>query len=244
MSPASPSRALGPALWPYTGAPHPGKAPAVRRFPLLLCTCLPVLLGTACFKRDFRTVQLRHEPAAGAGRIKEAEGLNVVLQVNDLRPPYEAVNGPLRDRVGNSETMLGKTIDPTFLLTRPLEDLVKDALRGELEARGFSVRGGPGRELVVNVQRLFTTSSFSFLVESQLAHVDLEVLVRREGREVFRQTLHAQGEAKLSLLPKHEVSAEKALNLAYNQAFAALFGNPEFLQGLLDRQAKPLRTEY
>ncbi|MDG3440964.1 YajG family lipoprotein [Nitrospirillum amazonense] len=113
--------------------------------------------------------------------------------------------------------------------------IVTDALKVELEARGFHVQAG-GRPLTVSINQFYNQYGAGVFSGTANGDVNLTVSVGTgAGAPVFTQTY--AGTAKKTILMANGSNAAETVASALNDALAKMFADPAFVATLTGKQS-------
>ncbi len=130
-------------------------------------------------------IEVRHQPVPGVEAIRGAERVGVSVEARDARPNN-------RDRVSVKKNGYGMEMAPIVALNDVIVE-TRQAVIGELQARGFQV-GGQDARLEIEVLRFFSEFRTGFWAGSAAAELSVNVRVLdSSGRITFARTFTAEG---------------------------------------------------
>ena len=193
---------------------------------MLVLALLP--LAGCALETDY--IQVRHTPVAGVQPIPGAERVGLQVETRDARTAN-------RERVSVKKNGYGMEMAP-IVATNDVIAEVRQAVTGELEARGFRI-GGPDGRVEVEVLRFFSEFRAGFW--SGVAAADLQANVRvldPAGRIAFTRTYNAEG-----LNPSIQIAsgenARVALEAGLQRLVRAIGDDPDLTRALLALQPAP-----
>lgn len=149
----------------------------------LLPVLAALLLSACALETDH--IEVRHRSVPGVEAISGAERVGITVETRDARPAN-------RERVSVKKNGYGMEMAP-IIATNDVIAETRDAIIGELRARGFQIGGTDGR-VEVEVLRFFSEFRAGFW--SGVAAADMQANVRvldPSGRITFTRTYMADG---------------------------------------------------
>lgn len=195
-----------------------------------LLTLLALLPLAAC-ALDPDYINVRHTPVPGVQAIPGAERIGLQVDARDGRTAN-------RERVSVKKNGYGMEMAPIIALNDVIAE-TRQAVTGELEARGFRIGGPDGR---VEVEVLRFHSEFRTGVWSGVAAADLQVNVKvtdAAGRIVFARTFTAEGLNPGIQLASGE-NARVALEAGLQRLIRQIGDDTELLRALLTLAPAPV----
>ena len=189
--------------------------------------CIMVLLFTIAWGSgcglSTEWIQITYLPQEAPARIKRAEGIRVRVKVSDLRSNKVEVS-----KKGDQYEFLAP-----ILAENDVAEILKQAIEGELERRGF---GGEGPEVIVKAE----LSKFynRFLGSKSVAELSMHVQVLKQGNVlIFSSIVRGEGvESGVNLCSG--ANAKKALEAALRDGVQKLMADVRFTDALLTAAAR------
>lgn len=169
------------------------------------------------------SVPITYTPASSATPVPGASSVHVHIVGEDQR--------------ANKNTV-GQYGQQTISTTTNVGDTARDAVRSELQARGFLIDNGPSStEVRVQVQRMNGHFFSTLIYSSYTADMTMHVEVERPGKGiVYSQSFDVTNTFHPSVFGSVSGDFGNALSGALQQGVAKLFDDPAFITALL---AKP-----
>jgi uncharacterized lipoprotein YajG len=188
---------------------------------LLALSVLLIACVSGCLLAPLST-PITYTPASNVSPIAGAPSVNVYVVGQDQRA---------------DKTSVGQYNQQPISTTTDVGDTARDAVRTELQARGFAISNASGPGTVeVRVQVLkFTGHFFSTLIfATYTGEMTMHVEVERQGKgTVYSQTFEATDTYRPSDFGSVSDHFGTALNGALQQGIAKLFDDPAFIAALL-----------
>ncbi len=217
----------------------PWRDPECVRFaiPIIMMTCVLALTslvaGCATWIIREERITLYHTQLK-VNTIPEAANIVVAVQVNDKRdylaPGISRKWG--KAVVGYGRNGLGEETYPDIIVTRPVEQTIRQAVESELKARGFRVADDANLQIVIDINTFFNDYKVGFLRSDAVADLDMHVKMLSNGENRFSRQIAAQGRTAWAATMGSR-DAEAALNMALDNGIDALFDDDAFIAALL-----------
>lgn len=185
---------------------------------------LACLMSIGCALTTDR-VALEYRPMAGVQTLKEAEGITVLVSVNDLRTD--------KTKVSSKKNGFGMEMAPIIAEEDPALT-IKRAFETEFKARGFKI----GSEALVlihsDVTRFWNDHKTGFFAGDSVADLNMTVLVKNKTGDkiLYTKQVSAQG-----LEPNIQIQGGNNAKLALDKALAnglrQLFEDTMFLDSIV-----------
>lgn len=170
-------------------------------------------------------IALEYQPMAGVQSLKEAEGITVLVSVNDLRSD--------KTRVSCKKNGFGMEMAPIIAEEDPAIT-IKRALETEFKARGFKI----GSEALVlinsDITRFWNDHKTGFFAGDSIADLNMTVLVKSKsgGKTLFTKQINVQGvESNIQIQGGN--NAKIALDKALMNGIRQLFEDGGFLDSII-----------
>jgi uncharacterized lipoprotein len=196
----------------------------------VLLAAPPSLAGCA-FTVD--TIPLSYGRQPPVARVRDAERVNVVVNVNDAR----------RDQTRVSCKKNGYGMEMAAIVTSTaVGPFVKTNVEWELKRRGFVV-GADGLAITIDLHRFYNDFKMGFMSGDAVAEVTMDVTAHRtsggvEGAPVFVGHFEGEGKNPNIQLCSGE-NAKVALDAAFDDAMKRMFADRRFLTALVGAAAPP-----
>lgn len=170
-------------------------------------------------------VALEYRPMPGVQSLKEAEGITVLVSVNDLRTD--------KTKVSSKKNGFGMEMAPII----PEEDpaiTIKRALEAEFKARGFNIGSDALVLIHSDVTRFWNDHKTGFFAGDSVADLNMTVLVKNKAGDkiLFTKQVSAQG-----LEPNIQIQGGNNAKLALDKALAnglrQLFEDTMFIDSII-----------
>lgn len=170
-------------------------------------------------------IALEYQPMAGVQSLKEAEGITVLVSVNDLRSD--------KTRVSCKKNGFGMEMAPIIAEEDPAIT-IKRALETEFKARGFKI----GSEALVlinsDITRFWNDHKTGFFAGDSIADLNMTVLVKSKSgdKTLFTKQINVQGvESNIQIQGGN--NAKIALDKALMNGIRQLFEDGGFLDSII-----------
>ena len=166
---------------------------------------------------------ITYTPASNVAPVSGASSVHVHVVGEDQRADKNTV---------------GEYLQQTISTTTNVGDTARDAVRSELQARGFVIDNRPGSiEVRVQVQRMNGHFFSTLIYSSYTADMTMHVEVERPGKGVvYSQSFDVTDTFRPSVFGSVSDDFGNALSGALQQGVTKLFEDPAFIAALL---AKP-----
>jgi uncharacterized lipoprotein len=185
---------------------------------------LACLISFGCALTTDR-VALEYRPMAGVQTLKEAEGITVLVSVNDLRTD--------KTKVSSKKNGFGMEMAPILAEEDPALT-IKRAFETEFKARGFKIGSDALVLIHSDVTRFWNDHKTGFFAGDSVADLNMTVLVKNKAGDkiLFTKQVSAQG-----LEPNIQIQGGNNAKLALDKALAnglrQLFEDPMFLDSII-----------
>ena len=190
----------------------------------ITATLLACFLSVGCALTTDRII-LEYHPMEGVRTIQGAEGVTVLVSVNDLRAD--------KSRVSCKKNGLGMEMAPIITEEDPAIT-IKRAFETELKARGFKI----GSEAIVSIHsdvtRFWNDHKTGFFAADSVADLNMTVIVKSKSgdKPLFTKQISAQGlEANNQIQGGN--NAKLALDRALSNGIKQLFEDPGFVDSII-----------
>lgn len=174
-------------------------------------------------------ISLEYQPMSGIQALPSAEGITVLVHVNDLRTDKTRVSCK-KNGFGMEMAPIVAEEDPALTIRRALET--------ELKARGFRV--GPDALVLIHsdVTRFWNDHKTGFFAGDSVADLNMTVVVKDKSGEkvLFTKQINAQGQES-NIQIQGGNNAKLALDKALVAGIRQLFEDPHFLEAILKAKA-------
>lgn len=186
-----------------------------------LCACL---LAVGCALTTDR-ISLEYHPMTGVQALPSAEGVTVLVSVNDLRTD--------KTRVSCKKNGFGMEMAPIVAEEDPALT-IKRALESELKARGFRIDTQALVLIHSDLTRFWNDHKTGFFAGDSVADLNMTVVVKNKAgdRILFTKQINAQGlESNIQIQGGN--NAKLALDKALSNGMRQLFEDPGFMEAIL-----------
>lgn len=189
------------------------------KYHLLLAPALLLGLAGCAFTEDVADVAYTPTPAgalAGAGPI----GTDVA-------------DGRTSNRLRISMKINGYGMDAASIRSsKPVPDIVREALQTEFTERGFSL-SGKSPMVTVTIQKFYNSFSAGVFAGNATGDVELGVSVAGAGTAAFQQTY--TGSSNATIMLANGSNAAKSVSAALQDAIRRMFADPAFVAAVTAR---------
>jgi uncharacterized lipoprotein YajG len=185
---------------------------------------MALLFNGCALNKDY--IAASYVPQVGITKLPEAEKIFVNVQVTDERT--------IRDRVSVKKNGYGMEMAP-IIATNDVAALLKTAIETELTDRGFHL-GDSNLTIVAHLSKFYSDFKTGFWSGSAVAEATLEIQLKTaDGQTRFSKLVTGEG-TNPNLQLASGSNAKIALDAAFKDAMAKLFGDPQFMDALLKPQ--------
>lgn len=189
-----------------------------------------VPLGGCTLTKDFLVVD--YTPQSSPRSLPGADQTRIQVEVKDYRS--------IKDRVSAKKNGFGAETAP-IIATNSIADVFADAIRTELQNRGFQIGDG-SVAVAVELSRFYNDFKPGMMSGNAVAEAALNVTVRvANGRPIFSKALAAEG-SHSGFTTLNGANAKIALDNSLQNVVAKLVDDPEFLNSLTHASAAPSTT--
>ena len=191
---------------------------------VLLGALLLLPLAGCAFTTD--TVDIRYQSTAAAAPIPGAAQIAVTVVVNDARSGRP-------DQVSVKKNGYGMEMAP-ILASRPVADIIRDAVTDELRRDGFGIGPG-GKAVVVDIAKFNNDFKTGFFSGDAASEVFLSVQVRTASGQIAYSRPITGENATSGVVMMGGDNAKQSLERSLSNAVAKLMADPSFTQALQAR---------
>jgi len=199
-------------------------------FRILACLLSAIALSGCALISD--TVDIQYHSTTATAPLLGAGQVRVEVAVNDGRTGRP-------DQIGVKKNGYGMEMAP-ILASRPVPDLVRDALVLELRKEGFDIGPG-GMIVVVDVTKFSNDFKMGFFSGDAASEAILGVQVRNPaGRIVYSRTIAGDNSTGGVFIAGGD-NAKASLERSLSNAIAKLMADPAFSRAILDTARGPIK---
>ncbi len=179
-------------------------------------------LATGCaLTKDY--VVLSYDPQTNVEKIKGADAVQVRVEFSDVRM--------VKDRVSCKKNGYGMEMAPIIAQNNAAQT-VKNAIEAELKNRGFHLTEGSVLVLA-ELNKYYNDFKLGFWSGRAVAEVVMNVQVKKPDRSILYSKMIA-GESSHTVQLASGKNAKIALDGALKDAISKLFGDPLFIDSILE----------